>query len=77
MGYYVAIMSLMGQFDRKLKACVQRVMKRKNMKNLIFTNLRWNFGSKKVKGKHTHRITGEVKTKTIYMSIQKLVNHQK
>ena len=47
--------------------------KNKNIKNLIFTNLRWHFGSKKVKGKHTNRITGEVTTKAICMSIQKLV----
>lgn len=47
--------------------------KYKNIKNLIFTNLQWHFGPKKVKGKHTNRITSEVKTKTICMSIQKLV----
>ena len=45
----------------------------KNIENLIFTNLQWYFGSKQVKGKHTNIITGKVKTKTIYMSIQKLV----
>ena len=34
--------------------------------------MRWYFGSKKVKRKHTNRITREVKTKTIYIAIQKL-----
>ena len=46
--------------------------KNKTIKNLIFTNLWWHFRSKKVKGKHTNRITGEVKIKTVFMLIQKL-----
>ena len=53
--------------------CTTSNDKNNNIKNLIFTNLRWHFGSKKVKGKHTNRITGEVTTKAICMSIQKLV----
>ena len=53
--------------------CTTSNDKNKNIKNLIFTNLQWHFGSKKVKGKHTNRITGEVTTKAICMSIQKLV----
>ena len=52
--------------------CTTRNNKNKNIKNLIFTNLRWDFESKKVKGKHTNRITGEVKIQTICMLIQKL-----
>ena len=48
-------------------------MRKKNIKNLIFTNLRWHFGSKKVKGKHKNLITGEVTTKAICMFIQKLI----
>ena len=47
--------------------------KNNNIKNLIFTNLQWHFGSKKLQGKHRNRITGKVKTKKICMSIQKLV----
>ena len=47
--------------------------KNKNIKNLIFTNLWWHFGLKKVQGKYTDIITGEVKTKTACISIQKLV----
>ena len=46
---------------------------KKTIKNLIFTNIRWHFGSNQVKGKLTNRITGKVKEKTICMSIQKLV----
>ena len=39
----------------------------------MFTNLRWHSTAKKVEGKHTNRITGEVTTKAICMSIQKPV----
>ena len=53
--------------------CTASNVKNKNIKNLIFTNLRWHFGSKKVEGKHTNRITGKVTTKTICMLIQKPV----
>ena len=47
--------------------------KNKTIKNLIFTDIRWHFGSKQVKGKLTNRINGQVKEKTMCMSIQKLV----
>ena len=47
--------------------------KNKSIKNLIFTNLFWYFDSKQTKAKYTNRITGEVKAKTIYMLIQKIV----
>ena len=76
MVYSVVTTNQIDQYIQKRKVCVQRATsndKNKKIKNLIFTNLRWHFGSKKVKGKHTNRITGEVKTKTICMSIQKLV----
>ena len=53
--------------------CTTSNEENKNIKNLIFINLRWLFRSKKVKGKRTNRITGEVKTKTVCMFIQKLV----
>ena len=53
--------------------CTTSNTKNKNIKNLIFTNLRWHFGSKKVEGRHTNRITGEITTKAICMSIQKPV----
>ena len=53
--------------------CTTSNTKNKNIKNLIFTNLRWHFGSKKVEGRHTNRITGEVTTKAICMAIQKPV----
>ena len=33
----------------------------------------WHFGAKQIKGRLTNRITGRVKTKAIYMSIQKVV----
>ena len=42
------------------------------MDKRIFTNLQWCFAAKKIKGKHKNRCTGEVQTKTICMSIQKL-----
>ena len=58
--------------SKTIGMCTTSNEKNKNSKNLIFTNLRWHFGSKKVKGKHTNRITGEVETKTICMLIQKL-----
>ena len=47
--------------------------KNKTIKNLIFANIQWHFGSKQVKGKLTNRINGKVKEKTICMFIQKLV----
>ena len=53
--------------------CTTSNTKNKNIKNLIFTNLRWHFGSKKVEGRHTNRITREVTTKAICMAIQKPV----
>ena len=59
--------------SKTISRCTTNNEKNKNIENLIFANLRWYFGSKQVKGKHTNRITGKVKTKTIYMSIQKLV----
>ena len=52
--------------------CTTSNEKNQKIKNLTFTNLWWHFGSKKVQRKHTNRITGEVKTKTICMLIQKL-----
>ena len=42
------------------------------MDKQIFINLQWSFVSRKIKEKHTNRLTGEVKTKTICMSIQEL-----
>ena len=53
--------------------CTTNNVKDKSIKNLIFTNLQWHFGSKKVKGKHTNRIIGKVTTKAICMLIQKPV----
>ena len=53
--------------------CTASNEKNKTIKNLIFTNIRWHFGSKQVKGKFTNRITEKVKEKIICMSIQKLV----
>ena len=47
--------------------------KNKTIKNLMFTNIRWHFGAKQIKGKHTNRKTGQVSNKIICMSIQKLV----
>ena len=47
--------------------------KNKSIKNLLFSDQRWQFGGKQVKGKLTNRITGKVKTKAICMSIQKVV----
>ena len=53
--------------------CATSNEKNKTIKNLIFANIQWHFGSKQVKRKLTNRITGKVKEKNIYMSIQKLV----
>ena len=51
--------------------CITSNTKNKNIKNLIFKNLHWHFGCKKVKGMHKKRITGEVTTKAICIAIPK------
>ena len=42
------------------------------MEKKISVNLQWHFATKKIKGKHINRLTREVTTKTICISIQKL-----
>ena len=44
-----------------------------SIRNLLFSDMRWRFGVKKVKAKLTNQITGKVRTKSICMAIQKVV----
>ena len=44
-----------------------------SIRNLLFSDMRWRFGAKKVTAKLTNRFTGKVRTKSICMSIQKVV----
>ena len=39
---------------------------------LIYTNLQWHLGAKKIKATHTYWITGKVVTKRLCMQIQKI-----
>ena len=43
------------------------------MDNLIFKNLQWHFGTKKMKAKLTNRITGKVEIKLL---CRKKMNYQ-
>ena len=43
------------------------------IQNLLFSDIWWRFGAKKVKAKLTNQFTGKVKTKSICMAIQKAV----
>ena len=42
------------------------------MENLITTNLQWHFGAKKIKAKHTNRLTGKTEAKTLCMHVHKI-----
>ena len=44
-----------------------------SIRNLLFSDMRWRFGAKKVTAKLTNRNTGKVRTKSICMAIQKVV----